>query len=200
MPVKSNDQLQQEKAQLEQAINVATEQQKKAAADLLLNPTPKKTKEKSCKFIVAPQVKSKKWAAVIEAYNAKYSLNVDEKSDVLEFSSLEEAIRFFDAQAKAGHEFLARGQVSGHCVFSCGNNKLYQGPSLEKIKEQLETDSKKHPEDLKIKAGIESLTQAIEATKIAEEAANPTARMREQLKGHRKEPESKLVEAASPAP
>lgn len=147
---------------------------------------PKKPmKVKSVKFAPVPE-KSKGWTAVLEAYKVyskEHGVDVDPKTGALVFNSRDDAIDFFKAQAKLGHEFFARefsdGKAVDYYVLSCGDKHLYKGP-LADIKKDLEAAIIKRPGDsVKLTAALDAVTKA-----MAPPASHAT-RMREELQGKR---------------
>ena len=196
MPDESTDKSTQEKIYKDQLQALAEQQKKQNDVAAMQHSMVGKPLKKETQLRPIPQA-NKNWSAVLAAYKKDYSkqnnMGVDKMTGALVFASHEDAVAFFEQQAKLGQEFLAQKypDTAGDrfYVFSCGNKKLYQGTSLAEIKNQLDVDSKSNPGDLKIKAGLETLISILQS----EEKPCHTNRMRTHLQDHREstaEPET----------
>jgi hypothetical protein len=211
MPEKSKkeDQHQREAVLREEAALVEKQKEMAEIAGLSSKLAEKRPKrEQTHKFMPVAQLKTKSWLAILKAYSAYSESNglaVDKKSNGLSFCSREDAVLFFEAQAKAGHEFLVGECVGGKAtrfyLFSCGNKQLYKG-SLDDIKKQLEIACEENPDHRQIKHGLEVITKAIAEKKVTEreeaKPACPAARMRGHLQDQRKEDTAESLTKSTP--
>ena len=109
------------------------------------------------------------WQKIIADYKKQYP-DKPIQNNVLTFTTLEDAINFFTAQAahEPPRKFLApevdhQGNLTGFNLYSCGNKKLYQG-TLKDIQNQLKADLKQNPEDLNVKQGLDEITSLLNPT------------------------------------
>lgn len=116
------------------------------------------------------------WKEIVADYKKAYPDRPCENKR-LAFNTREEAMDFFTAQAtkQPPRRFLAQEHIhnepTGFHVFSCGNNKLYQG-SLQDIQSQLKTDLIKQPDDLNTKQGLELITKHLNPASEFKSALN----------------------------
>ena len=125
------------------------------------------------------------WKIILEDYKKfcqENKINPDQQSaEILIFNTIEEAERFFEAQAKLNRSFIcvqidSTGAPKDYHVFSCGNGKLYKCKAQD-IRNELAKDGNK---------------DALERFNSFN-PPNPTHSLRNEMKKAKEEP------AASPA-
>lgn len=116
---------------------------------------------------------SKDWPAILADYTNKFNKKPDE-SGTLIFPTQDDAVNFFEAQAKAERKFCAVEVVDGkridNYMFSCGEGKLYKGSAAD-IKSQLAADLKKDPNNSNLREGLDVFKKMAPEPKPAAQAA-----------------------------
>lgn len=171
-----------ERANAEEAIR-----QRKQLTEQTLDKIVAQDEDEKVKFVV--QTEEKSWEAVLTAYK-KYAkplgLEADKETGALVFATRQDAIDFFATQAKLGHQFLAieyaNGKPSGFCVLSCGDEKFFYKGTFNEVKAALEKDLERHPENEKLKAGLQAVTVQLE---LEDASKHSTVNMREELSKQR---------------
>ena len=115
---------------------------------------------------------SKDWPAILHDYEKQFKRKPDE-SGALVFPTPEDAVSFFEAQAKAERKFCAvevvNGQRIDNYMFSCGEGKLYKGSAAD-IKSQLAADLEKDPKNSNLREGLETFKKMAPEPKPAVQA------------------------------
>ncbi len=161
-------------------------------------PLKKRQKDLSeAKFTPSFKAHGKDWKKIVEEYSKQYPQGPD-KEGALVFPTMDDAVKFFTTQAKAGLRFFATQYENGapidFHVYSCGDKHLYQGTYAE-IKAQLEAACKKDPDNTMTRDGLKEFL-----TCMPQPLASRATDMREQIKGHRQSTEAEERADVSSAP
>lgn len=120
------------------------------------------------------------WHKILSAYRELYPESAV-KDNCLIFTSQQDALTFFNNQAKSSHTFFVQeftnDKASGFHFYACGNGVLYSG-SIDDIHQQLQRAQQDNP-SAQVNEGLAFITKQM--------VANPTTNFRSALNGQREE-------------
>jgi hypothetical protein len=194
--------LQEEEKRRDEAFKLALEQERKEKAlkEAALATAEKEQRQvgKESYFTPSPGKNKSDWEKILEDYKKKYP-DQSVKDNVLTFTSLDEATKFFKDQATANpprkffmEEIDENGKPTGLNFFSCGNGKMYQG-TLNEIQDQLKADQRANPDDPNIQEGLGDIARALNPARDFRAALKET-------KGVEEKKEQAQAQAPEPAP